>query len=80
MVGTDGRPEPGTVRLLRSNDSALGLALLQSVPEWTYEPARREGAPVRQLVRERRSVALAVTVTSSRERQALPRRPPSCTP
>lgn len=80
VVGTDGRPEPETVRLLRTNDSSLGLALLQGVPAWKYKPARREGVPVRQLVRERRSIALAVTVSSSRHsRPSTARGRPPCT-
>lgn len=80
VVGMDGRPEPETVRLLRTNDSALGLALLQGVPAWRYKPARRDGMPVRQLVRERRSIALAVTVSSSRQsRPSTPRGRPACT-
>lgn len=65
VVGADGRPEPETVRLVRTNDTVLGQSLVQSVPGWRYSPARHGGVPVRQIVNERRTIALAVTVTSS---------------
>lgn len=73
VVGADGRPERGTERLVRTNERALGEALLQSVAGWRYTPAMLDGNPVRQLVRERRGVALAVTVSTGRGGQ--PRRP-----
>lgn len=61
VVGTDGRPEAGTVRLIRGGGDAYGNAVLASAPGWVYTPATRGGIPVRQLVRERRVLALRVT-------------------
>ena len=78
VVGPDGRPEPETVRLVRTNDSSIGQSLVQSVHGWRYSPALRGGVPVRQIVSVRRTVALAVVTTSSASgrpsRSALPPR------
>jgi hypothetical protein len=79
VVGVDGQPEPGSARLVRSNESSLGQSLLQSVPGWRYSPALLDGTPVRQIVRESRGVAVAVTVTRGSQGSASrPRVPPSC--
>lgn len=83
VVGADGHPEEGTVRLLRTDDHAFGQALLRSVPGWTYSPAVLDGRPVRQLVRERRATAIAVTVTVTSSTggpppSPRPPRPPRC--
>ena len=79
VVGVDGRPERGTTRLVRTNEPSLGNSLLQSIEGWRYSPAMLEGRPVRQIVRVSRSVAVAVTVTSSSQGSPpRPTRPPSC--
>jgi hypothetical protein len=79
VVGADGRPEPSTIRLIRTNDHTLGQALLQSVPGWMYSPAVLDGTPVRQLVSERRAVAVAISVTSTRgDAPVRPALPPRC--
>jgi hypothetical protein len=79
VVGPDGRPEPETVRLVRSNDAHLGQSLVRSVADWRYSPALRDGVPVRQIVQERRAVAVAVSVVSSASgRPARPPAPPRC--
>jgi hypothetical protein len=79
VVGVDGRPEEGSARLVRSTESALGQSLMQSLPDWRYSPATRDGAPVRQIVRESRGVAVAVMVTStSQGAPPRPTVPPSC--
>jgi hypothetical protein len=75
VVGVDGRPEAGTVQLVRTNLSSLGHSLLQSVPGWQYAPAVRDGVPVRQIVQESRAVASVVTVTTSGS--GSPPRPPA---
>lgn len=58
VVGTDGRPEQGTWRLVRSTSPELGAALLASVPGWQFRPAELGGVPVRQIVRERQRIAI----------------------
>jgi hypothetical protein len=79
VVGTDGRPEEGSARLVRTNESNLGQSLLESVTGWRYSPALLDDSPVRQIVRETRAVAVAVTVTRSPAGTApRPNMPPSC--
>jgi hypothetical protein len=79
IVGPDGRPEPGTIKLVRSSGgSSFTEAVLASVPSWTYSPAMLHGQPVRQLVTERRAVAVSRVVSSSRDGSIRPRRPPNC--
>ena len=79
VVGLDGRPESETVRLVRANDTSLGQSLIQSVLGWRYSPARRGGVPVRQIVTERRAVAVSVMVTSSNSGPpSRPALPPRC--
>jgi hypothetical protein len=65
VTGRDGRPEHGTVRLLRTSHQPFADAVVASVPGWTYSPALLDGVPVRQIVRERRVAAVVAVVTSS---------------
>lgn len=78
VVGVDGRPEPETIRLVRTNDAALGQSLVASAAGWRYTPARVDGVLVRQIVSERRGIALQVAVVgsggNSPARSALPPR------
>lgn len=80
VVGPDGYPEPGTGRVVRSNNSAFGEAVLASTPNWRYEPAHLDGRPVRQIVRERQRVAVMVTATSGGQSRSSSRAslPPEC--
>jgi hypothetical protein len=63
VVGTDGYPEPGTERIVRSTDVAFSALVLASVPTWIYAPAELDGEPVRQIVRERHRIAAVVAVS-----------------
>jgi hypothetical protein len=64
VVGRDGRPEAGTARLLRTSQSALGDAVLRTVPGWTYSPALLGGVAVRQIVTHRRVTAVMAAPVS----------------
>lgn len=75
VVGVDGRPEQGTWRLVRSTDPSFGDAVLESVPGWHYEPALLDGRPVRQIVRERRAVAIVLAAGPT---ASPPPSPPRC--
>src|SRR5262245_35800761 len=46
VVDTEGRPEIRTARVLRASEQALGTAVLQSLPQWRYAPAQKDGVPV----------------------------------
>jgi hypothetical protein len=79
VVGADGRPEDGTIQLVRGAADPFAQAVLASIPGWVYSPALLDGRPVRQLVRERRTAATVVTVVPASEAgSARPRRPPPC--
>ena len=46
LVGEDGRPQEVTIGK-SSGDSALDEAAMEAVRAWRFEPARRNGVPVR---------------------------------
>jgi protein TonB len=46
LVGEDGRPQDAAVRT-SSGDTSLDQAALDAVREWRFEPARRDGVPLR---------------------------------
>jgi hypothetical protein len=48
-VDTSGTPEPGTARVLRTNDSMFANAVMSTVPTYAFTPARIGGAAVRQI-------------------------------
>jgi len=50
VVSPEGRPEPGSLKILRSGSAELESAVLRSVSAWTYTPALLNGEPVRQIV------------------------------
>ena len=49
VVDSSGVPEPGTARVLRTNDSMFATAVLSTVPSYGFSPARIGGAAVRQI-------------------------------
>ncbi|HEY0810892.1 MAG TPA: hypothetical protein VGD49_12060 [Longimicrobiales bacterium] len=75
VVGTDGKPMPGTVRALQNNYQALADLLVATVPSWRYRPALLNGEPVRQLVKARMRVSSLAVVT--RSGTSPPPRPPA---
>ena len=50
IVDTMGVPEPGSVRVLTSPDTALSRAAAAAVLLWRFRPGRVHGHPVRVLV------------------------------
>lgn len=52
VVGTDGRVEPGTFRVLFATHSEFAQSVLEAVPCMRFKPARAAGAPVRQMVQQ----------------------------
>ena len=50
IVGVDGRPEAGTLKVLRANRPELMAETTLSYERWRYVPARMGRCPVRQLV------------------------------
>jgi hypothetical protein len=78
VVNTAGFPETNTARLVRANDQSFGDAVLSAVRTWRYQPARKDGKPVRQIVDERRTAQTAVVVVPAGG--SLPSRPPANAP
>jgi TonB family protein len=62
VVDTTGRVEEGSVRVINTNERTLGEALVEVVPSWRYEPARLDGARVRQITTQHYTVATGVVV------------------
>lgn len=60
VVDTTGKPESETARIIRQNQPDFAKAVLSVLPDWRYQPARIGDQPVRQIVRERRTLATAV--------------------
>jgi hypothetical protein len=65
VVNAAGVPEKETAKIVRTTDPGFAEAVLSSLPSWRYRPAEKEGIPVRQIVRERRAIALAVVAVGS---------------
>ena len=52
VVGTDGRAEPGSVRVVNSTNKAFEEPAVETINKCTYKPAKIKGTPVRQLVEQ----------------------------
>lgn len=76
VVDTLGNPETRTVRVVASDNDDLADAVLATVPNLHYSPARLEGQLVRQLVRYRRGVLIRTTMVVTRAGAGSPPPPP----
>jgi hypothetical protein len=76
VVDTLGNPETRTVRVVASDDDDLADAVLATVPNLHYSPARLEGQAVRQLVHYRRGVLVMTTMVVTRGGGGSPPPPP----
>ena len=52
VVGTDGRAEPGSVRVMNSTNKAFEEPAVETISKCTYKPAKIKGTAVRQLVEQ----------------------------
>jgi hypothetical protein len=77
VVDSTGRPLPETARLVRATDPGFGVAVLSNLGGMRFEPARKDGRPVAQLVRFDQAI-MAVVVPAGTPRSAVrpPHRPP----
>ena len=81
VVDSTGRPEVPTVRVVRSNDQGFAESVLAMVRAWKYDPALRDGRPVRQIVTSHQVMAVVVVrVPAGAPPPSGPpsQRPPSC--
>ena len=65
VVDTTGRPEMATARIVFTDTEEFADELMRVLRFWRFHPAEVDGIPVRQLLRERRSVVMTTTVVSS---------------
>ena len=75
VVDSVGRPETSTARVARTNSHDFAQAVLETIGVWRYEPALREGSPVRQIVTTHQSAAVMVVVVPAGS--GPPGRPPN---
>jgi hypothetical protein len=80
VVDRTGKPEIQTARITRSNDQAFAQAVLATLARWKYEPAVRDGEPVRQIVTEHRAAQTMVLVVPAGSSPAAARPPAGRTP
>ena len=52
VVGPKGNPESETVKIVRASNGEFGDAWARVVPRLRYDPAMKDGVPVRQIVVE----------------------------
>jgi hypothetical protein len=63
VVDTLGVPETRTARVIRKTDPEYATAVLATLSQWRYEPARLGNTRVRQITSEKRGMA-SVTVAA----------------
>src|SRR5437660_9939742 len=56
IVDTTGTPEPATLKLISTTNSAYADAIRRMVPAWRFQPARKNGVAVRQILQFEREV------------------------
>lgn len=78
IVDTAGVPEPQTIRDVTATSIDFQQAVRDVIPRLRYEPALLNGAPVRQIVAYRQSVAIRVVIGSSPSGRPPTSRPPRC--
>ena len=75
VVDSTGKPEVPTLRVVRSNDQGFAESVLAMARAWRYDPAIRDGRPVRQIVTSHQAMATGVVVVPAGA--PLPSRPPA---
>lgn len=51
VVDESGAPDVTTAHVVRASSTAFSDAVVRSIASWRYSPAKKDGVPVRQLVR-----------------------------
>lgn len=63
VVDAKGEVETKTARVLRATDDALGESVIAMLPKLHFEPAMRDGQPVRQIATQKSALQTAVMVS-----------------
>ena len=74
VVDASGRPEAETAKVLHTTDPEFAAAAVAAMAHWRYRPATIQGAPVRQIVREKESIAQVIVMVPAGQ---IPRPPSS---
>ncbi len=79
VVSAAGYPEFKTAKILRTNDAGFAAAVLGILGLWRFEPAQRNGVPVRQIVTEKTAMQTVIVVAPVGTTPRMPRtRRPMC--
>lgn len=68
VVDTAGTAEPGSMRILETNDMSYARAARALVPTMRFTPAHRDGRPVRQVMRMGFGISRSPPTRTSQER------------
>lgn len=76
VVDQHGRPEPETIQPRRSTDPAFSTSIAETIPSLVFEPAMKQGEPVKQIVNYKQSISIVKVVVPA----GAPMRPPTPRP
>lgn len=76
VVNEAGFVETKTARIVRTNNQAYAESIMSILPQWKFEPARRDGVPVRQIVVGVHKASVSVVVLPAGTRPSASTRPP----
>jgi hypothetical protein len=74
VVDERGIPDAETARIVSTSDPGFAKAWLDVVPNLRFQPAVKDGSPVRQIVRSKQKSAIVMQPVSG----GMSTRPPSC--
>jgi hypothetical protein len=78
VVEADGTPDASTARVIRTNTPGFAEAALAIIPRFRFDPAKREGVAVAQIVSEKFEMMTGRVVSSGSRPTAPPRPGPGC--
>jgi hypothetical protein len=78
VVTADGKPDATTARVVRTTTPAYAEAVLAILPRFRYEPARRDGVAVAQIVTEKYGAISKTVVAVAGTRPNPGRAGPGC--
>jgi hypothetical protein len=81
LVDESGQPVIETARVIAASSARFGEASIRGLKNWRYDPARKDGVPVRQVVRERvakQNDRLEMKRLEPGERMPVARNPAAC--
>ena len=80
VVGADGFVEAKTAHVVKTNNPTYADAVVAILPLWRFEPAKLNGAPVRQIISAKEKVQVVTVVMPAGQMPSPSTRPPRTTP